>query len=113
MWCWLALAAAHLSPQSNDYYAYQHELGDAGNVPKCYEYLWPEGGLTRAHYDAYIAVVAAMGVVVTPRMGARPMASASAFPNAWICISRGVGSSKRARTRSARWCGRNDVFAPN
>ena len=38
--------------QSNDYYAYQHELGDAGSVPKTYEYLWPEGGLTRAHYDA-------------------------------------------------------------
>ena len=34
--------------QSNDYYAYQHELGDAGSVPKTYEYLWPEGGLTRA-----------------------------------------------------------------
>ena len=25
--------------QSNDYYAYQHELGDAGNVPQTYEYL--------------------------------------------------------------------------
>ena len=54
--------------QSNDYYAYQHELGDAGSVPKTYEHLWPEGGLTRAHYDAYIAVVAAMGVVRLPAM---------------------------------------------
>ena len=37
-----------------------------GDVPKTYEYLWPEGGITREHYDAYIAVVAAMGIVRLP-----------------------------------------------
>ena len=37
-------------------------------MPKSYEYLWPEGGLTRAHYDAYIAVVAAMGIVRLPNI---------------------------------------------
>ena len=45
-----------------------------------------------------------------------PMASAFAFQNAWICISRGVGSSMWPRAHSAsgrRSCGRTDVFALN
>ena len=44
------------------------ELGEEGNIAKTYEYLWPEGGLTRAHYDAYIATVAAMGLVRLPNI---------------------------------------------
>ena len=54
--------------QTTDYRDYQLELGEEGNIAKTYEYLWPEGGLTRAHYDAYIATVAAMGLVRLPNI---------------------------------------------
>jgi len=57
-----------VAAQTRDYWAYQHELGAQGVTPKGYEHLWPVGGITRAHYDAYIAVVAAMGIVRLPKI---------------------------------------------
>ena len=55
--------------QFNDYYNHKNTVNPAG-VPKYVKAVWPAGGVTSAHYDAYIAVMAAMGIVPQHRHAA-------------------------------------------
>ena len=61
----------YAAKQFNDYY--NHKMCTRpDDVPSYVKKHWPKDGVTSAHYDAYICVTAAMGIVTQHRHAASP-----------------------------------------